>query len=75
MSVEVLQIHNVATANRAVSISQYTDVTVISNWHSPGLSTLCKMLLSGNDIHLTIHTLRVNKLAPAKEGLVYFNMS
>lgn len=40
MSVEVLQNHNVAKATRAVTILQYIDVTVISNWLSLGLSTL-----------------------------------
>lgn len=40
MSAEVLQNHDVATANRVVTILQYTDVTVISNWHLPALSTL-----------------------------------
>lgn len=40
MTGEVLQNHGVATAKRAVVILHCTDVTVISNWHSLGLSTL-----------------------------------
>lgn len=36
MTVEVLQNINVATAKRVVVVLHFTDVTVISNWHSLG---------------------------------------